>query len=83
MRTVSANKQNLTLSLDKETIRRAKILAAERCVSVSRLIAEEITRLVEEADAYRRAHRSALEELAKGFRSGGYKPVPREELHER
>ena len=76
-------KQNLTLHLDKEIIQRAKILAAKRSVSVSHLVADEITRLVDDADAYEQAHRSAVNELSKGFRSGGYEPVPREELHER
>jgi hypothetical protein len=80
---MSTTKQNLTLSLDKEIIRRAKILAAERSVSVSHLVAHEITRIVEGADGYERAQRYALDELSKGFRSGGYKPVAREELHER
>ena len=80
---MTAEKQNLTLSLDKETIRRAKILAAERFVSVSRLVAEELARLVHDEEAYQQAHRSALDELRKGFRSGGYKPVARDELHER
>ena len=76
-------KQNLTLSLDKEVVRHAKILAARRSVSISQLVADELTRLVRDADAYERAHRQALSELAKGFRSGGYQSLPRDELHER
>ncbi len=80
---MSTTKQNLTLSLDKEIIRRAKILAAERSVSVSHLVADEITRMVEDSQAYEQAQRYALGELNKGFHSGGYRPVPREELHER
>ena len=52
-------------------------------MSVSHLVADEITRMVEDVDAYEQAHRSALNELSRGFRSGGYEPVSREELHER
>jgi hypothetical protein len=61
-------KQNLTLSLDKDVVRHAKILAAMRSVSVSQLVAEKLTRLVRDAGAYEQAHRQALTELAKGFR---------------
>jgi hypothetical protein len=49
---MSTTKLNLTLSLDKEIIRRAKILAAQRSVLVSRVAADEITRLVEDEGAY-------------------------------
>ena len=80
---VAVSKQNLTLSLDKEVIRRAKILAAKRSVSISQLVAEELTRLVEDAEAYEQARRLAVTELSKGFHSGGYEPVSRDELHER
>lgn len=80
---MTTDKQNLTVSLDKGIIRRAKILAAKRSVSVSHLVADEITRMVEDAEAYEQAHRSALNELSRGFRSGGYDPVSREKLHER
>lgn len=80
---MAVSKQNLTLSLDKEIIRRARILASKRSVSVSHLVAEELTRLVEEAESYEQAHRLALAELSKGFCSGGYKPVLRNEMHER
>lgn len=80
---MTINKQNLTVSLDKEIIRRAKVLAAQRSLSVSRLVADEITRLVEDAEAYEQAHRVAIAELRRGFSSGGYDPVSREELHGR
>ena len=80
---MAVNKQNLTLSLDKETIRRARILAAQRSMSVSHLVASELTRLVDDADAYEQAQRSALDELRKGFHSGGYQRISRDELHAR
>lgn len=40
--TDSAVKQNITLSLDSETLHQAKRLAAARNTSVSRLLAEDI-----------------------------------------
>jgi hypothetical protein len=36
-------RQNLTVQLDRETIRKAKILAAKRGTSVSALVAAQIT----------------------------------------
>ena len=40
-------KQNLTISLDRHTIRMAKILAAKRSTSISGLLARQIEILVE------------------------------------
>jgi len=76
-------KQNLTISLDRELIRRARIIAASRGTSVSKLVALELSRTVEEAEAYERAKRQALAVLDKGFHMGGQPLVSREELHER
>ncbi len=76
-------KQNITVSLDRELIRQARIVAARRGTSVSKLLAAELARTVEEADTYQRAQRQALATLDKGFHMGG-QPLPlRDELHER
>jgi hypothetical protein len=77
-----ATKQNLTIQLDRDVIRKARILAAMRDTSVSRLVAAELERLVGDADAYEVARRSAERFLDKGFRLGGTR-VSRDELHER
>jgi hypothetical protein len=76
-------KQNLTLSLNRETVRKAKILAAQRSTSISGLLAEEIERLVAEEDDWLRAERSALAMLTQGFHLGGRITATRDELHER
>jgi len=76
-------KQNLTISLERDLIRRARIIAAGRGTSVSKLVAEEFSRAVQEAEAYERARRQALAMLEKGFHMGG-QPLPsRDEIHER
>ncbi len=76
-------KRNLTVQLEAETIRKAKVLAAERSTSLSRLVAREIERLVDEDSAYRRALATALDQLERGFHMGGG-PLPRREsVHER
>jgi hypothetical protein len=76
-------KRNLTVQLDEETVVKAKVLAARRSTSVSKLVAHEIQRLVSEDDAYKRARTAALAHLAQGFRLGGDAPPDRDALHDR
>ena len=77
-----AERQNLTVQMDRELIRKARVLAAKKGTSVSGLVATELERLVGDEEAYDAARRSALQFLEKGFHLGG-KRVSREELHER
>ena len=76
-------KQNVTISLDRETIQKAKIVAARRSTSISGLLARQIEILVGEEEAYERAKRQALALLDRGFDLGGKGAVSRDELHER
>jgi hypothetical protein len=76
-------KQNVTISLDRQTIRKAKIVAARRDTSISGLLAQQIEILVGEEEAYERAERQAVALLGEGFHLGGGAPASREELHER
>jgi hypothetical protein len=77
------DKQNITVQLDRETIRKAKVLAAKRGTSVSGLLARQIRKMVGEEALYESSRRAALELLEAGFHLGGSIPVSREELHER
>jgi len=76
-------KQNVTISLTRETIQKAKVLAARRSTSISGLLAQQIDVLVGEEEAYERAQRQALALLERGFHMGGAIRVSRAELHER
>ncbi len=76
-------KRNVTVSLDREVLKKAKILAARRETSISGLLAQELEALVSHEEAYERAERQARELLAKGFHMGGVNRVSREELHAR
>jgi len=79
-----SQKQNVTVSLDRNTIHKAKIIAARRSTSISGLLAEQIETLVSEDEAYERAKRGAKALLRKGFHLGGEGiRVSRDELHER
>ena len=77
------SKQNLTLSLSRQTIRKARVLAARRATSISGLVAEQIEFLVGEEEAYERAERKALTLLEQGFHLGGVIRASRDDLHER
>lgn len=75
-------KQNITLSLDSELLKSARVLAAERGTSVSKLLAFELERLVRSEQAYRKARKQALSILDQGLHLGGERP-DRSSLHER
>ena len=62
--------QNLTLKLPVETIRKAKVVAAERGTSISALVAEKIDELVGEDAEYQAAKRRAFEWLKQGWHLG-------------
>ena len=76
-------KQNITISLDKELIRKAKLLAAKRETSVSRMLSHELEKAVQDAEKYEVARQRALAILRNPFHLGGQAPCSREELHAR
>jgi len=75
-------KRNLTVQLDEEIIRKARVLAAERSTSISGLVAEQIQHLVGDEERYREAQRHALEEMNTGFHLGGGPYPKRDELYD-
>jgi hypothetical protein len=78
-------KQNVTLALPAETIRRLKVLAAERGSSISRMLTEQLEELLDRESGYDRARRRALRDLERGWDLGLGDKVAwtRDELHER
>ena len=79
----NSDRQNITISLDRQVLRKAKVLAARRETSISRLLAQEIQSLVDQDEAYERAERQATALLEQGFHMGGLIRASRDELHER
>ncbi len=75
--------QNITIRLDRRTLRKARILAVKRNTSISRLLAAQIETLVGEDEAYEQARRRAMALLDKGFHLGGRIEATRDEWHER
>ena len=76
-------KQNITLSIEKELLKKAKLMAAKKETSVSKLLTEQLAKMVSEDDQYDLSKKRALAILRKGFHLGGRIISKREELHER
>jgi plasmid stability protein len=73
---------NLTLQLDADVIRRARIVAAKRGTSVSALAATQLTALVDEDERVELARERAQAILRKASARGG-RTWTRDELHDR
>jgi HSP90 family molecular chaperone len=76
-------KRNITLRLSRQTIQKARVLAAQRSTSISGLLASEIEKLAETKDDYERAMDRAMARMEKGFDLGGVHIMDRDALHER
>ncbi len=76
-------KQNITLRIDKDLIKKSKVIAAQRETSVSKLLSDELAKLVLRTEDYEYAKRKAKSNLKAGFQFGGKIRASREELHER
>lgn len=79
----NGEKQNVTISLSRQVLKKAKILAARRETSISGLLAQEIELLIGNEEAYERAQRQAMALLDQGFHLGGVIGAGRDKLHER
>jgi hypothetical protein len=76
-------KTNVTLKLDSELLREAKVLAAEEGRSISALLTDRLEALVRERKDYDRARRRAVARVRDGLDLGWTPPRSRDELHER
>jgi hypothetical protein len=76
-------KQNITLSVDKDLIKRGRAIAAQKGTSVSKMLSEQLRHLVEDKEKYETAKRSALQTLKEGYHLGGQITWKREDLYAR
>jgi hypothetical protein len=76
-------KQNITLSIEKDTIKKGKIIAAQKDTSISKMLSEQLKQIIDREEQYEAARRSALQTLKKGFHLGGKIAWKREDLYER
>jgi hypothetical protein len=77
--------QNITLSLPRDVLRKVKILAVQRGTSISRLLTNELERLLEQEELYARAMQRHMHLMEQGIDLGtqGQIHTSRDELHER
>jgi hypothetical protein len=76
-------KQNITLRLSKQTLQKARVLAAKRSTSISGLLTSQIEQLAETEDDYERAMQRAFAMMEEGFDMGEIPKLDRNALHER
>jgi len=76
------SKSNLTIKIDDDLIRAVRVLAAERNSSISALVSTYIENVLRNGAEYQAAKERALARMKKGW-DLGWKPVSREEAHER
>jgi hypothetical protein len=76
-------KTNITLKLDAELLREARILAAEEDTSISAMLAAKLEQIVRDRQTYRRARKRALARLREGMDLRWTPPKSRDEIHER
>ena len=75
-------KQNITLSIDNELLKRARTLAVQRGTSVGSLLEDTLQNIVERETEYEQAKRKALAQLSAPFLFGGGIALNRESLHD-
>jgi hypothetical protein len=76
------SRRNLTIQLEDDLVRRAKVLASKRVTSVSGLVAHELDDMISEDERYEEARRQALESMENAQPRGG-RHWTREELYDR
>ena len=78
-----AAKTNITLKLDRATLKKMKILAAKRQTSISALVSAELEKLVSESGDSDAIRKRAIARMRKGFDLGFTPAKSRDELYER
>ena len=78
-------KQNVTLSLPKDILQQAKIIAIQKNTSLSNLLTEALTEIVTQSEKYTQAQERHFAVLKEGADLGtaGQISWSREDLHER
>jgi len=76
-------KTNITVKLDADLLREARVIAAEEGTSISAMLARRLEETVRERKVYQQARRRALTRLRKGYDLRWTPPRSRDELHAR
>jgi len=76
-------KTNITVKLDADLLKEARVVAAEEGRSISALLTDRLEAIVRERKAFDKARRRALARLRQGLDLHWTRPASRDELHER
>ena len=76
-------KTNITLKLDGDLLREARVMAAEEGKSVSAMLTDRLESMVRDRRAFEQARRRALARLRHGLDLRWTPPTSRDQLHER
>ena len=74
-------KQNITLSVEKDILKKGKTIAGQKDTSISKMLNEQLRQIIDREEKHEAAKRSALQTLKKGFRLGGKITWKREDLY--
>ncbi len=74
---------NITIRIDEETAREAKVLAAQRGTSLSQLVAGQLRSMLKADLRFDKARTRALKRLRRGYELRWKPPRDRGELYER
>jgi predicted transcriptional regulator len=75
--------KNVTITLDEEVARWARVQAAERNTSVSRLVGELLRQYMKDEEAYTSAMKRYLARKPKRLKRRGNSYPTRDEIHDR
>ena len=79
----SDSRANLTVKIDKDLIRKIRVVAAEECTSISALFSEFIQEKYAKTESYENARKRAIALMNSGIELNWEKPLSRDEMHER
>lgn len=74
---------NITIKIDSGLALDARVLAARKGTSLSRLVSDQLKSMVHQDQVYLAAKKSALNRLKQGLDLDWEKPETRDELHQR
>lgn len=75
--------KNVTITLEEDVLRWAKVTAAQRDTSVSRMLGEELRRKMLREKAYERAKKRYQSRQPQALKASGESYPPRNSLYER
>ena len=76
-------KTNITLKIETDLLREARVLAAKQGTSIGALLTSRLEQAVRERRGYEQARRRSLARLRRGFDLQWKPPASRQDLHER